>query len=145
MLRGFGVLMGMGSATQTAVNGYLGKALHSPIQAGQISLAVGLILLFAMVLLIPAPRRAVASGVAPGPWWMWLGGVLGALFVFGGASLSPLLGAGTTVIGSLVGMIICGQVLESLGIGGGSKGMPTPFRLAGLAIVLVGVAMVRML
>ena len=145
LLRGFGVLMGMGSATQTAVNGYLGKVLHSSIQAGQISLAVGLILLFAMVLLIPAPRRAVASGVAPGPWWMWLGGVLGALFVFGGASLSPILGAGTTVIGSLVGMIICGQVLESLGIGGGSKGMPTPFRLSGLAIVLVGVAMVRLL
>lgn len=145
LLRGFGVLMGMGSATQTAVNGYLGKVLHSSIQAGQISLAVGLILLFAMVLLIPAPRRAVASGVAPGPWWMWLGGVLGALFVFGGASLSPILGAGTTVIGSLVGMIICGQVLESLGIGGGSKGMPSSYRLAGLAIVLVGVAMVRLL
>lgn len=145
LLRGFGVLMGMGSATQTAVNGYLGKVLHSPIQAGQISLAVGLILLLAMVLLIPAPRRAIASGVAPGPWWMWLGGVLGAIFVFGGASLSPVLGTGTTVIGSLVGMIICGQVLESLGIGGGSKGMPTPFRLTGLAIVLVGVAMVRML
>ena len=145
LLRGFGVLMGMGSATQTAVNGYLGKVLHSPIQAGQISLAVGLILLFAMVLLIPAPRRAVASGVAPGPWWMWLGGVLGALFVFGGASLSPLLGAGTTVIGSLVGMIICGQVLESLGIGGGTKGFPSPFRLTGLAVVLVGVAMVRLL
>ena len=64
---------------------------------------------------------------------------------FGGASLSPLLGAGTTVIGSLVGMIICGQVLESLGIGGGAKGRPPPFRLPGLAIVLVGVAMVRLL
>lgn len=144
-LRGFGVLMGMGSATQTAVNGYLGRVLHSPIQGGQISLAVGLIVLLVLVLVLPAPRAAVASGVAPGPWWMWLGGLLGAVFVFGGATLSPILGTGTTVIGSLVGMIICGQLLESFGIGGGKKGLPTPFRLAGLAIVLVGVAMVRLL
>lgn len=144
-LRGFGALMGMGSATQTAVNGYLGKVLHSPIQAGQISLAVGLVVLLVLVLVLPAPRAAVASGVAPGPWWMWLGGLLGAVFVFGGATLSPILGTGTTVIGSLVGMIICGQLLESFGIGGGKKGLPTPFRLAGLAIVLVGVAMVRLL
>ncbi|WJY97019.1 DMT family transporter [Corynebacterium fournieri] len=146
LLRGFGVVMGMGSATQTAVNGHLGRALGSPIQAGQISLVVGLVLLFAMALLMPGPRQALAGGVAPGPWWMWLGGLLGALFVFGGAALSPLLGTGTTVIAALVGNIICGQVLESLGVGtGGRRSVPTAYRLVGLAVVLVGVAMVRLL
>ena len=146
LLRGFGVLMGMGSATQTAVNGHLGRALASPVQAGQISLVVGLLLLFAMSVLLSGPRRALASGVAPGPWWMWLGGVLGAFFVFGGAALSPILGTGTTVIAALVGNILCGQVLESLGVGtGGHRALPTAYRLTGLAVVLVGVGMVRLL
>ena len=146
LLRGFGVLMGMGSATQTAVNGHLGRALSSPVQAGQISLVVGLLLLFAMSVLLSGPRRALASGVAPGPWWMWLGGVLGAFFVFGGAALSPILGTGTTVIAALVGNILCGQVLESLGVGtGGHRALPTAHRLTGLAVVLVGVGMVRLL
>ena len=146
LLRGFGVLMGMGSATQTAVNGHLGRALSSPVQAGQISLVVGLLLLFAMSVLLSGPRRALASGVAPGPWWMWLGGVLGAFFVFGGAALSPILGTGTTVIAALVGNILCGQVLESLGVGtGGRRALPTEYRLTGLAVVLVGVGMVRLL
>lgn len=146
LLRGFGVLMGMGSATQTAVNGHLGRALSSPVQAGQISLVVGLLLLFAMSVLLSGPRRALASGVAPGPWWMWLGGVLGAFFVFGGAALSPILGTGTTVIAALVGNILCGQVLESLGVGaGGRRAVPTAYRLTGLAVVLVGVGMVRLL
>lgn len=146
LLRGFGVLMGMGSATQTAVNGHLGRALSSPVQAGQISLVVGLLLLFAMSVLLSGPRRALASGVAPGPWWMWLGGVLGAFFVFGGAALSPILGTGTTVIAALVGNILCGQVLESLGVGtGGHRALPTAYRLTGLAVVLVGVGMVRLL
>lgn len=146
LLRGLGVIMGMGSATQTAVNGHLGRVLDSPIQAGQISLAVGLAVLVVLVVVLPQDRRAIASGVAPGPWWMWMGGVLGAFFVFGGAWLSPLLGTGTTVIGSLTGTIICGQVLESLGVGtGGRKAPPTPYRIVGLAVVLVGVAMVRLL
>ena len=146
LLRGFGVLMGMGSATQTAVNGHLGRALASPVQAGQISLVVGLLLLFAMSVLLSGPRRALASGVAPGPWWMWLGGVLGAFFVFGGAALSPILGTGTTVIAALVGNILCGQVLESLDVGtGGHRALPTAYRLTGLAVVLVGVGMVRLL
>ncbi|MBF4548351.1 DMT family transporter [Corynebacterium afermentans subsp. lipophilum] len=145
-LRAFGVVMGMGSATQTAVNGHLGRALGSSLQAGQISLVVGLALLAAMSVLLSGPRRALATGIAPGPWWMWLGGMLGAFFVFGGAALSPILGTGTTVIAALVGNIICGQVLESLGVGtGGHRSVPTPYRLTGLAIVLAGVVMVRML
>lgn len=145
-LRAFGVVMGMGSATQTAVNGHLGRALGSSLQAGQISLVVGLVLLAVMSVLLSGPRRALATGIAPGPWWMWLGGMLGAFFVFGGAALSPILGTGTTVIAALVGNIICGQVLESLGVGtGGHRSVPTPYRLTGLAIVLAGVVMVRML
>lgn len=145
-LRAFGVVMGMGSATQTAVNGHLGRVLGSPLQAGQISLAVGLLVLLVLVLVLPQDRRSLATGVAPGPWWMWFGGVLGAFFVFGGAALVPRLGTGTTVIGSLTGTIICGQVLESLGMGtGGRRSPPTPYRLTGLALVIVGVAMVRLL
>ena len=146
LLRAFGVVMGMSSATQTAVNGHLGRVLGSSLQAGQISLVVGLALLAVMSIVMPGPRRALATGIAPGPWWMWLGGMLGAFFVFGGAALSPILGTGTTVIAALVGNIICGQVLESLGVGtGGRRSVPTPYRLTGLAIVLAGVVMVRML
>ena len=144
-LRIFGVIMGVGSATQTAVNGRLGAVVGSPLQAGQISLAVGLVVLLVLALGLSASRRALATGVSPGPWWMWMGGVLGALFVFGGASLVPILGTGTTVIGSLTGTILCGQVLESLGVGMQRRAAPSLLRLVGLAFVLIGVVMVRLL
>lgn len=145
-LRGCGVLIGAGSAIQTAINGHLGRALGSPVQASQISLGVGSLLLLALALALPGSRRALATGIERGPWWMWLGGVLGAFFVFGGAKISPILGTGTTVIAMLVGNIACGQAMESLGVGtGGHRTPPTPYRLAGLVTVLVGVAMVRLL
>ena len=145
LLRAFGVLMGMGSATQTAVNGQLALALGNTVHASQISLGVGLLFLLALVLALPGERRALATGIAPGPWWMWFGGFLGVFFVLGGAALSPILGTGTTVIGSLTGTIVCGQLLEIFGIGTGTRTRPTPARLLGLALVLAGVAMVRLL
>ena len=141
----FGVLIGMGSATQTAVNGFLGRALGNPLPAGEVSLAVGVLLLAVLSIVPRGPRRALFTRPAPGPWWMWFGGVLGALFVVGGATLSPILGTGTTVIGSLVGSIVCGQVVESLGWGHARRGLPPIHRVVGLALVIIGVVMVRSL
>ena len=65
--------------------------------------------------------------------------------VVGGATLSPILGTGTTVIGSLVGSIVCGQVVESLGWGHARRGLPPIHRVVGLALVIIGVVMVRSL
>lgn len=41
----FGVFTGMASATQVAVNGYLGLLLHSPVKSSVISFVVGVIIL----------------------------------------------------------------------------------------------------
>ena len=43
--RAFGIFAGMLSATQIAVNGYLGKVVGSPIKASAISFTVGIIFL----------------------------------------------------------------------------------------------------
>ena len=66
--RALGVVMGMCSATQTAINGYLGTVLGSSLQSGSVNLAVGSVLLLSLSLALPASRRALFSGVDPGPW-----------------------------------------------------------------------------
>lgn len=143
--RAFGVFMGMCSASQTAANGYLGTVLGSSLQAGAVNLAVGSILLLLLSLFLPASRKALLSGVSPGPWWMWLGGVFGAAFVVGAATLAPILGTGTTVIAQLAGTIICGQIIEAGGFFGSPKSRIRAPRVVGLALVFLGVVMVRLL
>ena len=143
--RAFGVLMGMCSATQTAVNGHLGTVLGSSLQAGTISLFVGVVLLLLLSMLEPTSRKALLTGIEPGPWWMWLGGVFGAIFVVGMATLAPILGTGTTVIAQLAGAIICGQVIEALGLFGSARTRINGARIGGLVLVFAGVAMVRLL
>ena len=141
--RGFGVAIGMGSATQTAVNGRLGAIIGSPIHAGLLSLAVGVAVLFILSLVLPG-RSRVFRPIPAGPWWKWLGGVLGAFFVVGGALFAPILGTGLMVIAALSGTITAGQLLETRGWIGAPKRRLTVRRVCGLVGIFLGVVVVRM-
>jgi len=143
--RTFGVFMGMCSASQTAANGYLGEVLGSSIQAGAVNLGVGVTLLFLLSILLKDSRTALLSGIEPGPWWMWLGGVFGAIFVVGAATLSPLIGTGATVIGILAGTILAGQIIERFGLFGAPRSVLKPVRVLGLVLVFAGAVLVRAL
>lgn len=143
--RALGVFMGMCSASQTAANGYLGKVLGSSIQAGAVNLGVGVVLLFLLSMIFKDSRAALLSGVQPGPWWMWLGGVFGAIFVIGAATLSPIIGTGATVIGILAGTILAGQLIERFGLFGAPRSVLQPTRVIGLLLVFLGAVMVRVL
>lgn len=143
--RAFGVFMGMCSASQTAANGYLGTVLGSSIQAGVVNLAVGASLLLTLSLSFPNSRRALLSGIDPGPWWMWIGGICGAIFVVGMATLAPILGTGATVIGQLAGTIIFGQLIERFGFFGTPKNPLKANRVLGLVLVFIGAVLVRAL
>ena len=143
--RALGVFMGMCSASQTAANGYLGEVLGSSIQAGSVNLGVGVILLFLLSIGLTDSRKALLSGIERGPWWMWLGGVFGAIFVIGAATLSPLIGTGATVIGILAGTIIAGQAIERFGLFGSPRTVLQPVRVLGLLLVFAGAVLVRAL
>ncbi|MGV0347170.1 DMT family transporter [Corynebacterium coyleae] len=143
LFRALGVLVGVGSAVQTAVNGYLGTIAGSSLHAGEINLTVGVALLL-IAALVTSPKQFTRKPM-PGPAWMWLGGVVGAIFVISGATLSPILGTGTAVIAFNAGTIAAGQVLEARGAFGARKNPLTATRLVGLVVIFLGVLAVRLL
>ena len=143
IFRVLGVLVGVCTSIQTSVNGYMGGIAGSSMHAGEINLAVGAVLLL-VAALVTSPRQLVRRP-EPGPWWMWLGGLVGATFVISGATLAPLLGTATTVIAFNAGTIAAGQVLEARGAFGARKNPLTVTRLAGLVVIFLGVLAVRLL
>ena len=143
IFRVLGVLVGVCTAIQTSVNGYMGGIAGSSMHAGEINLAVGAVLLL-VAALVTSPRQLVRRP-EPGPWWMWLGGLVGATFVISGATLAPLLGTATTVIAFNAGTIAAGQALEVRGAFGARKNPLTATRLAGLVVIFLGVLAVRLL
>ncbi|GAB3080910.1 DMT family transporter [Corynebacterium aquatimens] len=141
--RAVGVVIGMGSAAQTAINGHLGIITGSAYYASEINLTVGVALLLIAVL-VTSPRQ-LTRRPEPGPWWMWLGGITGAIFVVAGASLSPILGTATTVIAFNAGTIAGGQLLETVGAFGARKSPLNARRVAGLVLIFAGILAVRLL
>ena len=143
IFRVLGVLVGVCTAIQTSVNGYMGGIAGSSMHAGEINLAVGAVLLL-VAALVTSPRQLVRRPER-GPWWMWLGGLVGATFVISGATLAPLLGTATTVIAFNAGTIAAGQALEARGAFGARRNPLTATRLAGLVVIFLGVLAVRLL
>jgi transporter family-2 protein len=127
---------------QAGINAELAQWLHSPVRAAFVSFVVGTLLLVVAAALVfkPLPSWSRFGDV---PWWVWLGGALGAFYVAGSIVAAPRLGAAT-----LIALIVAGQGLASLvvdhfGWVGFEPKHVSAGRLAGMALVGVGVALVR--
>lgn len=139
-----GVSVGALMASQTAINGTLGTHLGSALQSALTSFAVGTAVLFlACLWKRNLPDMALAhKGRAP--WWVYAGGILGALYVFINAYLVPEMGTGMTAVLTVTGQMIGGAVVDNFGLLGTEKRVMNARRFAGLALMLVGVALVKM-
>lgn len=139
--RAAGVVFGMFSAAQTAINGQLGVAFGSAVGAALVSFAFGVVTLLLINL---ALRNRPAAGSTVGPWWMWIGGFLGAMFVFGNAFLSPLIGTGLTVMTILLGLMAGSLLIDHFGLLGAHRKKVTLLQAVGLALMVAGVGVIRL-
>lgn len=142
--RGVGILCGMSSATQTAMLGRLGTALGSPIKASFVSFLLGFAALLAIVVIRDRGfglRKAIS---VKNPWWMWIGGLLGATVVLTNAALSPLLGTGLTVLVALLGQVIGSLLIDTFGWFSVTKRHVGIVQIAGVVIAVLGIAMIRL-
>jgi transporter family-2 protein len=138
----FAVVAGVMLPFQFGINSVLARYVDGAARASLISFVIGSLTLLVAVLLF---YRGAPSGerLAGAPWWVWIGGCLGAFYVLGSVVTAPKLGAAT-----LVALILAGQALASLtvdhfGLVGFQENPITPGRLLGLALVAVGVVLVR--
>ena len=128
---------------QSAVNNALGTALGSgAVLAALVSFAVGTLTLLGVGALTGQPFAALV-GLSRIPWWQWLGGVMGAFFVFGSTLLAPRIG-----LAAMVALIVAGQVCSSLVFDRlGWIGLPVRgiswLRLAGAVLILAGAVLVN--
>lgn len=146
--RAFSVFSGMAVATQTAVNGYLGVAAGSPIKASVISFAVGIILLAIICIVLRLKNGKPESKEerpAKNPWWMWIGGILGGLYVLANVYLSRIIGTGMTVVVLLVGSTTGGILVDHFGIFESPKKAVNRQKILGVLIMILGAAAIKLL
>jgi bacterial/archaeal transporter family-2 protein len=128
-------------ALQAPTNAMLARAGGSPILAALISFSVGTVaLVIAWLLSGNRPGTAAFSGL---PWHAWLGGIYGALFVAIAAYAAPKIGLASLVTVGIAGQIAMALLLDHVGALGLAREPISIGRLAGAALVIVGVILVR--
>lgn len=139
-----GIGAGMLGAAQSAINGHLGVVLNSSLNAAFISFLVGTLALLLINLVLRSKRQLVRPDNRPNPWWMWLGGIIGALFVLGNVVLVPVLGTGLTIVIVLVGLMGGSLLIDNFGWLDSPKNPVTLVQLMGLALMVGGVALIHL-
>jgi len=128
-------------AIQAPTNAMLAKAGGSPILAALISFTVGTVALLAVWL--ATPNRPSASDFGGLPWYAWIGGVYGAIFVAVAAYAAPKIGVASLITIGIAGQIAMALWLDHVGAMGLTKEPINLGRVVGGALVIAGVVLVR--
>ena len=138
----FAFLAGAMLPFQFGINAQLATWVESPVRASLISFCVGGLALLA-VTLVAVRGWPPGAKLADAPWWVWVGGLFGAFYVLGSVVTAPRLGAATLVALILAGQALASLLVDHFGWVGFEQHSLSAGRLAGIALVGVGVALIR--
>jgi len=137
------LVAGLTIPTQAGINAELtANWARSPILAATVSFFVGTVGLIVYVVLTRIPVPALTD-IGRSPWWIWIGGLLGAFFVSTTIFLAPKLGATTMTAVILAGQMTTSLYLDHFGLLGYPEHAASPGRIAGVLMIAGGAIMVR--
>ena len=132
------VLAGVAAAMQPPINAALAKRTGG-LESATISFAVGTLILLVFALVLGNGSLLSLRGA---PAWQWTGGLLGALFVWSTIVMVPRLGAAGLVASVIAGQLVGGLIIDRFGLFGLPQTSISWTRIAGVALLLAGGALV---
>jgi bacterial/archaeal transporter family-2 protein len=127
---------------QAGINAELADWVGSPVRAAFVSFLVGTLVLLVAATLVFKPLPSWGR-LGDAPWWVWVGGALGAFYVAASIVSAPKLGAATLIALVVAGQGLASLVVDHFGWVGFEPKHITAGRIAGMALVGTGVALVR--
>lgn len=135
------VLAGGATALQAPTNARLAVAMASPVNAAFVSFAIGTVALGVLAAALHVRPDVTAARAMPA--WAWFGGLYGCVFVITAAWGVPRLGAALTITLMVAGQLLVSLALDHFGALGVPRNPVGIGKLAGVAMVFIGVLLVR--
>ncbi len=127
---------------QGSINSHLSSLLKHPLQAAFVSFFVGtLALLFLNVFLkteVPAAKELVKI-----PFYLFLGGLLGAIYVTSAIVLIPKIGITSLLAASIAGQLIISSLIDHFGFFNVPIHPISFGRVAGIALLATGTFLIQ--
>jgi transporter family-2 protein len=131
------ILLGVLVTLQPLLNGILARALGSPFGATAISILVAGIGAIVMVAITGRGDMSRAA-LATVPWWVYLAGLIGTVFVLGGVVIAPITGAVLFFVCIIGGQLFGALLADHFGLLGLPLRPASLERVLGLALVIGG-------
>jgi transporter family-2 protein len=138
----FAFAAGIALPVQFGINSQLATWLDSPVRAAFVSFLTGTIILAGAAALVFKPLPSF-DRLGQAPWWVWLGGALGAFYVAGSIVAAPRLGAAALIAVIVAGQSLASVVIDHFGWVGLEPKEVSAGRIGGMVLVLTGAALVR--
>lgn len=128
-------------AVQGPINATLGRAVGSPVNAALLSFLVGLLALT----VVAAVQRATPDSamVKSLPWWAWVGGLCGAVFVSAAAYAAPRIGVANMLTLGIASQLLMAIILDHTGAFNVPVRSISVGRVGGMVLVIAGALLVR--
>jgi len=129
---------GVAVAVQPSINARLAEKTGY-LQAATVSFAVGTLILLLISLSV---HQGSFRKATEADWWQFSGGLFGAFFVTMTIVGVPRIGTTAVLALTIVSQLVAGMLMDHYGLFG-MKGIPIDFkRMLGVALLLVGVALI---
>lgn len=137
---------GMAIATQAPINAMLNRTIADPILTACISFFVGFVALLVAwgVSLVLREQSFVMPDVSAAPAWIWIGGMLGTVYVLAALWSVPKLGVLTVVAAVVFGQLMASLVIDAIGAFGLQAKEISLTRVLAVVMVMGGLLLSRL-
>lgn len=140
------LIAGAALTAQVGVNGRLLVNLGSPVLTSFFSFLIGTIGLGTAYVIaaynglqsVPTSNAFAQTNV-----WMWLGGLIGAFYIFTVIVCAPKIGFANMFSLVVAGQILLAIICDHFGLFGSHIHLLTPMRFVGVALLVVGVYIIQ--
>lgn len=131
------LLAGFAVPLQAGTNSRLGVLLGHPLWATGVSLLVSLLALMVVLVFIKVPKPNL-SALQGAPWWIWMGGIAGVLYITIALLMAPRLGALNFIMAVIIGQLLISLIIDYFGLVGLPRKDISLQKLLGVLVVVGG-------
>ena len=136
------VLMGAALSLQPAINATMARFLGNPLLAAGISISISLVVVV-VLWLVWGKAAGDFSQFKYLPWWVVVGGIVGAIFVAGSIVTAPVLGVALFFVCMVAGQLIGSTIIDQIGAFGLEVKPINTMKIVGLGLVILGAGLVQ--